>query len=64
MASVTFSRSFDYRVPGKTAVIAYRAGWSGKVPAAHAEAARAADALEKPARKAKESDDGTGASDG
>ena len=61
MASVTFSRAFDYRVPGKTAVIAYRAGWSGKVPAAHAAAARAADALEKPAKAAKK-DEGDGGS--
>ncbi len=61
MASVTFSRGFDYRVPGKPAVIAYRAGWSGKVPSAHAAAARAADALEKPAKAAK-GDDGDGGS--
>ncbi|WAP67226.1 hypothetical protein [Jiella pelagia] len=60
MASVTFSRAFDYKVPGKTAVVAYRAGWSGKVPAAHAEAARAAGALERPAKAAKNGADNGG----
>mgnify|MGYP005998611977 CR=1 FL=1 len=62
MASVTFSRAFDYRVPGKTTVIAYRAGWSGTVPAAHAESARTADAEEKSAKAAKkdERDGGSG----
>ena len=47
---VTFARAFDYR-PGVNLLIAYPAGWTGRVPGAHAAAAEAAGALvtDKPA---------------
>ncbi|ORE89745.1 hypothetical protein [Aurantimonas sp. 22II-16-19i] len=66
MTDVTFTRDYDYRVPGKQAIVAYRRGWSGKVPAAHAKAAGSAGALAKPGAKsgAVANADGRGADDG
>ena len=64
MPAVTFSRAFDYRVPGRVAVVSYRAGWSGKVPVAHAAAAGKAGALVKPVTKRKDEDDGACLRDG
>ena len=44
MPRVTFVADYDHHINGRTHV-AYKAGWSGSVPSAHAEAARAAGAL-------------------
>jgi hypothetical protein len=44
---VTFVRDFDHR-PRPGVIVAYKAGWSGRVPGAHAQAAQAAGALAGP----------------
>lgn len=47
MPRVTFARDYDWQIPGKRGMIAFKAGWSGLVTTPQAEAARAAGVLRK-----------------
>jgi hypothetical protein len=42
---VTFIRDYDWQIPGKRGMIAFKAGWSGLITTPQAEAARAAGVL-------------------
>lgn len=44
MPRVVFARDYDHRAKAGV-VLAYKAGWSGLIPTAHANAARAAGVL-------------------
>lgn len=48
MPKVTFERDYDWQIPGKRGMIAFKAGWSGLVNTPQAEAARAAGVLRAP----------------
>lgn len=46
MAKAAFTRDFDYRVPNRNSIVAYKKGWSGSLPKAHLAAAIEAGAVE------------------
>lgn len=45
MPKVTFAHNYDWPIPGKRGMIAFKAGWSGLVTTPQAAAAKAAGAL-------------------
>lgn len=47
MPRVKFAKNYDWPVPGKRSMIAFKAGWSGMVTTQQAKDAEAAGALEK-----------------
>lgn len=51
MPRVTFAHDYDWQIPGKRGMIAFKAGWSGLVTTPQAEAARAAGVLVQPQPK-------------
>lgn len=47
MPKVTFARNYDWPIPNKRGMIAFKAGWSGLVTTPQAAAAKAAGVLVK-----------------
>lgn len=48
MPRVTFARDYDWQIPGKRGMVAFKAGWSGVVTRAQAAAAKTAGVLAHP----------------